>query len=109
MTKRGPKIDKPWTDALRLAANRYHDGDKGAIKRLAAIAEKLLLMALDGDMDAIKELGNRLDGKPHQSVDSRSEVNMQVSSTQEAADEFTRLLADRVARAGQASDPGRLN
>ena len=37
-------------------------------KRLRAAAEKLLDMAAEGDLGAIKELGDRIDGKPAQAV-----------------------------------------
>lgn len=36
--------------------------------KLRAIADKLVDLAAEGDMQAIKELGDRLDGKPAQSV-----------------------------------------
>lgn len=55
--------DKPWTDALRLAVNA--DTPEG-IRKLRAIAEKCAASALGGDMQAIKEIGDRLDGKPVQ-------------------------------------------
>ena len=38
-------------------------------KRLRQAAEKLLDMAAEGEMSAINALADRLDGKPHQSVD----------------------------------------
>lgn len=37
-------------------------------RKLQAIAEKLTSMAEAGDLGAIKEIGDRLDGKAHQSV-----------------------------------------
>jgi len=54
---------KDWAGAIRksLADN---DGQK-----LRRIADKLVQMAEAGEMQAIKELGDRLDGKPSQQVD----------------------------------------
>ena len=52
---------KLFRDAIALAV---HDADG---KKLRDIAEKLVTMAQDGDMQAIKEVGDRLDGKPAQS------------------------------------------
>lgn len=39
------------------------DGDGAALRR---IAEKVVLMAESGDMAAIKEIGDRIEGKPAQ-------------------------------------------
>lgn len=54
---------KLWEDAIRRAVL----ADDG--KRLRAIAERLLDKAAEGDVAAIKELGDRLDGKPKQSTE----------------------------------------
>ncbi len=60
----GKGQDKVWSDAIRIAVNEaYEDGDR---KKLRALAEKLVAKALDGDMAAIREIGDRLDGKPAQ-------------------------------------------
>lgn len=56
--------DKPFRDALRLAINEA-DGDN---KRLRRVAEKLIDRAIEGDVSAIKEIGDRLDGKVAQSI-----------------------------------------
>jgi hypothetical protein len=60
-TNRGK--DKPWQEALRLAA--FREGADGR-KRLMSIAEACVSAAEQGDMQAIKEIGDRLDGKPIQ-------------------------------------------
>jgi hypothetical protein len=62
---------KVWRDALDKAVKQYVDKDAG-IKRgeaLFKIATRVVAQALTGNKDAIQELGNRLDGKPHQSMD----------------------------------------
>jgi hypothetical protein len=51
-----------WANTIRRAIAQ------GNPERLRAIAEKLLDMAAEGDLGAIKELGDRVDGKPSQSV-----------------------------------------
>ena len=61
----GSKSDKLWRDALMLAVNGKDDKGK---RKLRALAEKTLELALDGDMAAIKEIGDRLDGKPAQAI-----------------------------------------
>ena len=59
---------REWRDALRKAWMQYEDTDAG-IKRgqaLYRVGCKVVEMALAGEMDAIRELGNRADGKPVQ-------------------------------------------
>lgn len=58
--------DKPWSDALRLVV--FRDDDEGK-RRLLKIAEACAKAAEAGDMQAVKEIGDRLDGKPAQAVE----------------------------------------
>src|SRR6187402_314095 len=51
--------EKPFNDALRIAL-------RGDPLRLRRIAEKLAEKAEEGDLAAIRELADRLDGKPLQ-------------------------------------------
>ena len=53
--------NKPWAEAIRKAATQDP-------KKLSKIAENLLTMAAGGDIQAMKEIGDRLDGKPHQTI-----------------------------------------
>jgi hypothetical protein len=63
--------DKPWAEALRMVAfQATADGRR----RLLSIAERCVTAAEQGDLQAIKEIGDRLDGKAHQTVESSSEV-----------------------------------
>jgi hypothetical protein len=52
--------DKAWRDAIRVAVNRVEE-DGG--KKLAKLADALVTAGLDGDVPALKEIGDRLDGK----------------------------------------------
>ena len=54
---------KVWIAAL----NRAVAQDDGA--RLRAAAEKLIELAVEGDVAALRELGDRLDGKPKQQIE----------------------------------------
>jgi len=55
-----PKSSKLFKDALNLAlASRSGDRDEG----LRIIARALIANALDGDIRAIREIADRLDGK----------------------------------------------
>ena len=51
--------EKPFNDALRIALKRDP-------RRLLTIAEKLAEKAEGGDLAAIREIADRLDGKPGQ-------------------------------------------
>lgn len=44
----------------------HEDPKKG--KKLQALAEKLVDAGLEGDIPALKEIGDRLDGKPAQAI-----------------------------------------
>lgn len=53
---------QPWSDAVRRALFA-EDG-----KKLREIAEKLCNLALEGNMEAIKEIGNRCEGRTKQQI-----------------------------------------
>lgn len=58
---------------------------------MTRIAEKVVQMALEGDMQAIKEIGDRMDGKPTQQVEhepgeAMREIVVRWARTQEAID-----------------------
>ncbi len=55
-----------WRSAIDKAlANRCKSDGQVA---LIAIAEQMLVKAAEGDMAAIKELGDRMDGRPQQAL-----------------------------------------
>lgn len=60
---RNASKSKLWEDAIRRAVL----ADDG--KRLRQIAERLLDKAVEGDVAAIKEVGDRLDGRPKQATE----------------------------------------
>lgn len=68
----GQRKDKLIRDALMLAASRVHDADPQSRKKMAVAAEKVVEMAVGGDLAAFKEMADRIDGKPHQSMDMTS-------------------------------------
>lgn len=83
---RGPKADKIWSNALRIAVLREsEERDQNGKKRnyLSIIARNMVHKAADGDVAAMKEIGDRLDGKAHQSSDT----------TVNASDSLAELLA----------------
>jgi len=85
----GPKSDKLWSQAIRMAAMREMEdpntpGQK--VKRLNIIADNLVRMAAEGDIQAMREVGERLDGKAKQ----QNETTMSIDGTLE--------LVKRIAR-----------
>ena len=68
----GAKGDKEWRAAISMAVHelRASDGDGKAqkTKALRLLARKLVDRAMEGDVTAMKEIGDRLDGRPAQAV-----------------------------------------
>ena len=65
----GGKPDKLWRDALQRAVKReIDDADGKPTKALEVMADKTVKKAVEGDMAAIKEIGDRLDGRPAQQI-----------------------------------------
>ena len=69
MAARGPKSDKIWADAVRRAVMRRIENEEGKPQKIERLADKVVELALDGDMSAVKEIGDRLDGKPKQQTE----------------------------------------
>lgn len=57
-----------WKNAIKWALENYQSSAIERGQALRGIGLRLVDMALDGDMQAIKEVGDRLDGKPAQTV-----------------------------------------
>ena len=51
---------RSWAEAIDKALKQSKDGMP---QKLRALADKIIDMALDGDMAAMKEIGDRVDGK----------------------------------------------
>ncbi len=64
----GKRKEKLFFDALMIALK-----DKTDVRGLRLIAEKLLDLAVSGDMQAIKEVANRLDGMPVAAIETTNE------------------------------------
>ena len=63
----GPKSDKLWRQAIMLAVNRV--SQDGKTKHLDILAHRLIKSAAEGDISALREIGDRLDGKPSQAIE----------------------------------------
>ena len=68
------KKNHPWSEAIQRALLAENG------KKLRAIADKIVQLAMDGDIQAIKELGDRVEGKPAQPVEHSGDVHVSFDS-----------------------------
>jgi len=73
--KHASKENRLWGNIVRKLAIQED------YKRLHVMAEKLYEKAAEGDLAAIKEVGDRLDGKPTQQIDQNTEHSGEVVYT----------------------------
>lgn len=64
----GPWAGKPWRDALRIAVHLPVDEERKGKTKLDACALALVKAGMAGDVPALKEIGDRLDGKVPQAL-----------------------------------------
>ena len=58
--------ERVWAQAINNALEKR--GKKGRMEVLESLADKLIDKCLEGDMTALKELGDRMEGKPAQAI-----------------------------------------
>jgi hypothetical protein len=63
----GKRQGRPWREAIERAVARRRG--KKDLKGIDDIADKLLDVAASGDMQAVREFGDRMDGKAPQSLE----------------------------------------
>ena len=102
----GQRKDKLVRDALMLAVSRIQEGDPEGRKKLAIAAAAVVEKAVEGDLQAFKEIADRIDGRAPQSVDVTTRHEQPV--TEWTDHDLARIIADRSAsRAGTpAKTPG---
>ena len=100
----GSKSDKIWRAAIMRAVRRQMgdplDDDGPAEQRLERLADRLVMQGLSGDVSALREIGDRLDGKPTQdiAVEHSGELTLRsviVSELNSFFADATRRLEDR--------------
>lgn len=79
---------KPWSDALRKEVAQ----DPELLRR---IARKTCAMAEDGDLAAIQEIGNRLDGKAAQDLSVEHSGSIEHRGLPEIGSRVAELLGGR--------------
>ena len=86
--------DKSWRDAIRRAVHelRVAEGDeKGKkVRALRLLAQRLVTRALDGDVTALKEIGDRLDGKATQQV--QVDKNIQITHIEHSIVDMPKVI-----------------
>ena len=87
----GSKPDKRWRDAIALAVTEEDATGKPILRSLA---ERLVLSALSGDVTAMKEVGDRLDGKPPQAMALQHEVGDTLAELMQMIDGRNRRVTD---------------
>lgn len=70
-----------WSAAIERALDKRAGGDGQSHKELDKLAEKLLANCDTGDLAALKELGDRLDGKPKQQMELTGDKNNPINVT----------------------------
>lgn len=66
-----------WRDAINRALEKRSKAD--AAEALDVLAEKLLVEAEKGDIQALKELGDRLEGKASQPIEASVDITGKLS------------------------------
>lgn len=100
-TSRGQQRDKPYLVALRMEIAAAGEDSK-ALRR---IAKAHLEKAAAGDIAAIKELADRLDGKVPQAVTGEDGGPIEIEHS-DAKDRLAHLLASEVAAEEASSSAG---
>lgn len=112
LNPKGAKSDKIWRAAIMRAVRRLGGDDEplDATKeqRLDLLADALVAKGIAGDVTAAREIGDRLDGKPHQTAEV---THFRARAEQLSDDELAGYLpgdsSEGVAEA--PSDPSQLN
>jgi hypothetical protein len=95
----GSKPDKLMRDAIMIALNREaKDADGKPTRKLNRIVDKLVDLAIDGDIQAIKEIADRVDGKATQPLasDAANPVELWIGQASAGIDaKISRLISER--------------
>ncbi len=83
---RGAIPTKLMRDALKLALNEYKEDEKGnSVKRIRLVTNALVSRAEDGDVPAIKEILDRMDGRVPNDITVRRPNDLPATTFEELA------------------------
>lgn len=85
---KGALNDRLWRDTLRKIGMEFAEGKSGP-RKVELVGRQLYAAAMDGDVTAAREIGDRLDGKPHQTQDVVIEDRRMVEAPPPAPDAGT--------------------
>lgn len=106
---KGAKSDKLWRDAIMRAVHREMETSDGKpTRKLEALADALVASGLDGNPAALKEIGDRLDGRAHQTA----EITVSDKRAEDLTDsDLAGIIGSRRSprTSTQAVDPAKLN
>ena len=79
---RGSHGERTWRDAINVAVKEVMEetAPEGKViktKALRLLARRLVAAGLEGDISALREIGDRLDGRAMQGVDVRMDVHIE--------------------------------
>lgn len=60
---------RTWAEAINKAVKEIDPDSKDKVKKLRSLARKLVSLGIGGDVSALREIGDRLDGRAIQQVD----------------------------------------
>lgn len=105
---RGTWADKRFREALNIAVN---EETAGGIKKLRAIATKLVDCAMAGESWAVQQVADRLDGRPAQDINVDASVTHELANLTdgELAARIKRELGSLAGRGGKETGEGKLH
>jgi hypothetical protein len=96
---RGPKHAKAFLDQLRISVmERTGTRDPKSKRKLRVIADKLVERAMGGETMAIKEVADRLDGKPVQATNNTHKIDTSLEDAMRQIDGTTKGIRHHVNR-----------
>jgi ribosomal protein L17 len=99
----GKRKDKQFHTALSMVLAKLATTEGRGLNR---IAEKLIQMAEDGDIQAIKEVADRLDGKPAQAIIGGEDDDNPIRVEVAALEYIQSRIAGLASRAGTQGNSG---
>ena len=85
---------RPWAEAIARALELHKPADKRV--HLDALAKSLVAEAMNGDISALKEIGDRLDGKSKQQVELSQDPDNPVFNIEKINTKMPHLEATQI-------------